>query len=578
MSPRNGYDTAGPSELGLITTVKDKQNGGQLPRQLTSILRSPQRLAALRATKLIDSPPEERFDRLARLAREAIKVPIVLLSLVDDHSQFFKSCVGLDGWAGTERRTSLDFSFCKHTVASGEPLIIRDARTDPLVAGNRAVSELGVMAYAGIPLVLGDDQVLGAFCVIDHEPRDWSEHEIALLKDLAESVMSEIRLEQAKEAAEAANRAKDRFLAVLSHELRMPISPSLMIVQEMASDAELPQHIRDDAAVVKRNIEQQVRLIDDLLDLTRIENGKLDIRLGRVDLRKIVQRSVDHFRADAAAKQIHLSFTPLDEPAYVHGDEARLVQVFGNLLKNAIKFTPTGGSISLTIDRTDRQTARIAVRDSGIGVSAEVLPHLFDAFAQGPKSQVAGFGGLGLGLAISKGILEEHGGTIEASSDGENKGTTFAVTLPLVSADRQYGDPVHTPAIASNGSSAERWNGKILLVDDHVDTLHAMSRLLRKLQHDVVTAESVADALRVAAAENPALLISDVGLPDGSGLDLMRELRQRQVIRGIALTGYGSESDYRQTLEAGFSAHLTKPIDFDALLGAIQTVSTRPLE
>jgi signal transduction histidine kinase/ActR/RegA family two-component response regulator len=547
----------------------------QHDRTATATLGLPARLEALRKTGLLSPDPEERFDRLTRLAARALGAPIALVSLITAQEQLFKSCYGLEGHpAGVGRRTPLNYSICKHAVISGEPLIISDARTHPLVRENAAISELGVIAYAGIPLVVESGDVIGSFCVIDNKPRQWTDAEIEMLADLAASVMTEINLQAAKEKAEAANRAKDRFLAILSHELRMPLSPSLMIADSMATDTSLPQSVRDDAALIKRNIQQQTHLIDDLLDITRIENDKLALHLHWINVHQVLKESVNLCAGAIQARRIDVTLELKASRPIVSGDGTRLRQVFGNLLKNAIKFTPPGGSVTLSTEDAARGLVRILVRDTGIGISPAILPTLFETFAQGSQSRTDEHGGLGLGLAICRGIVERHAGTIAASSEGDKKGTTVAVELPATS---EQDSPSITPAPPLPQTTAMAAQAprpvNILLVDDHEDTLRALSRLLRKLEHRVVTANCVKGALHAATEENFDLLISDVGLPDGTGLDLMKQLLGRQPIRGIALTGYGSDQDLKQTREAGFSAHLTKPIDFHALETAIRKVA-----
>jgi GAF domain-containing protein len=273
-----------------------------------AVLSAPARLEALRKTGLLASNPDERFDRLTRLAAHALQTPVALVSLVTQDEQLFKSCFGLDGPLAIQRRTPLSHSFCKHAVISGEPLIISDARIHPLVSDNPAVHALGVIAYAGIPMVVESGEVIGSFCIIDNKPREWTETEISMLRDLAASAMTEINLQSAKERAEAANRAKDRFLAILSHELRMPLSPSLMTVAAMADDADLPQSVREDAAMVQRNIQQQARLIDDLLDITRIENGKLALRVEPIDLHEVLEQSFAECGAEIDASGVEVKF------------------------------------------------------------------------------------------------------------------------------------------------------------------------------------------------------------------------------------------------------------------------------
>jgi signal transduction histidine kinase len=527
-------------------------------------LHDPLRLNALRRTALLDSPAEASFDRLTRLAVRLLRVPVALISLVDEQRQFFKSHAGLaEPWA-TRRQTPLSHSFCQHVVTSGQPLIVEDARNHPLVRNNLAVADLQVVAYAGVPLVSPEGHVLGSFCAIDTQPRAWKVEEVDALKDLAALAMSEIGLKRARDAAEAASKAKDRFLAVLSHELRTPVSPALLIATSMAADPSLPTETREDARTIQRNIAQQTRLIDDLLDVTRIENGKLALHLEVLDLHDVLRDCVTLCSVDAAAKGVQLQLLSQAARHNVRGDQARLRQLFINLLKNAVKFTPAGGSVRIHSSDSQGQMVQVEVADTGIGVEPEVLPKMFDPFEQGERAITNEFSGLGLGLAIGKGVAEAHGGSIKASSPGRGLGTTLTVELPtIVSA------PKAAPTY-STGPKDCRVGLKILLVDDHADTLRVMSRLLRKLDHRVTTAESKSAALAAAATNDFDLLISDIGLPDGTGLELMRELLATRPIRGIALTGYGMESDVRQSKDAGFTAHMTKPINFQELVGIIE--------
>ncbi|CAA9377467.1 MAG: hypothetical protein AVDCRST_MAG64-389 [uncultured Phycisphaerae bacterium] len=521
------------------------------------------RIPALQRTGLLDSPPEECFDRLTRLAAKVLRTRVALVSLVDADRQFFKSCVGLpEPWASL-RETPLSHSFCRHVADSGEPLVVPDARECPLVRDNPAVADLGVIAYAGVPLATPGGDVLGSFCVIDTEPRQWSADDLDILKELAASVMTEVGLKQAKDAAESANRVKDRFLATLSHELRTPISPALMIATSMAADEALPPQVRADARTIQRNVELQTRLIDDLLDVTRIENGKLALHPEEVDLHGLLTDCVAICAAEAGARRVRVDYRPPERPHAVRGDPARLRQVFCNLLKNATKFTPPGGEVTVAASGAGERRVRVTVRDTGIGVEPGVLTTMFDPYEQGGRAITNEFSGLGLGLAISKGIVAAHGGTISAASDGKGRGTTLTVELPAEAATFA-GTPPDARRQQSRPAEGVRQAAglSILVVDDHQDTLNAMSRLLRRLDHRVTIADSKAAALTAADGEAFDLVISDIGLPDGSGLELMRELLARRPIKGIALTGYGLDSDVQATRSAGFDAHLTKPIKF----------------
>jgi signal transduction histidine kinase/ActR/RegA family two-component response regulator len=374
---------------------------------------------------------------------------------------------------------------------------------------------------------------------------------------------AEQQLKAARDSAEKANRAKDRFLAMLSHELRMPLSPALLIATAMAADQHLPNDVRDDARTIQRNIQLQTRLIDDLLDLSRIENAKLALQVEPLDVHELLRDCVLICDGDAKTKGVDVACDLTARRHGVSGDPFRLRQVVCNLLKNAIKFTPGGGRIVLgTADSADHRVA-ITVTDTGIGATPEVLLKMFDPFEQGGRARESQ--GLGLGLTICKGFVEAHGGTIDATSDGPGHGMTITVRLRSIA---HTAAPRPGPEHGSAGPRQQR-PLSILLVDDHADTLRAMSRLLRRLEHRVITADCVRSALDAAETNDFDLLISDVGLPDGSGTALMKELVKRRPVKGIALTGYGTESDIRQTREAGFFAHLTKPIDFDQLQSAI---------
>jgi PAS domain S-box-containing protein len=394
----------------------------------------------------------------------------------------------------------------------------------------------------------------------------------AAIRDITERKQSEEALaaakrsaERAKAIAENASRAKDQFLAVLSHELRTPLTPVLATISMLLNNG-LSGDVRESLEIVLRNIELEARLIDDLLDVTRIARGKLGLHRQPVQLGEVIRRAVEVCMPDIEARRLEFGLDLGDAgPCVVEADAARLQQVFWNLLKNAIKFTPQGGCVGIRCRRAARQLIA-QVSDSGIGIEPDMLPRLFNAFEQAERSITRQFGGLGLGLAISHGLVEMHGGTIAASSPGRGRGATFTVTLPI-----------HTgPTATGRVSRPARRHAKkaralrILLVEDHGDTAHVISRLLRAVGHHVATAGAVATALQEAEDRDFDLLISDLGLPDGSGLDLMRELRARgKTIPAIAMTGYGQEEDMRRTREAGFRAHLTKPIDVTQLQRAV---------
>ena len=367
------------------------------------------------------------------------------------------------------------------------------------------------------------------------------------------------------EEAQAANRAKDHFMAALSHELRTPLTPVLMAVAAMQNDSDLPSETQDLLAMMRRNIELEARLIDDLLDATRIHNGKLTFKPVQVDAHELLQHCLETIGWEVQDRQFRFISEFSARHYHVQADPVRLQQVFLNLLKNAVKFTPGAGTITVrTFNPNDTKIA-VQVEDTGIGISAQAKPRIFDAFEQGDASGQPRFGGLGLGLSISKAIVEAHGGDIGADSPGPDCGSTFTVTLSCIEAANQ------TLTTASEPAASKR-PLHLLVVEDHSPTRAILARLLTRSGHQVVTAGTVAEALALFSAHPCDVLITDLGLPDGSGVELMEALQKRGPIIGIALSGYGMETDLNQTKQAGFIAHLTKPIKMEELLQILSSV------
>jgi signal transduction histidine kinase/ActR/RegA family two-component response regulator len=370
-------------------------------------------------------------------------------------------------------------------------------------------------------------------------------------------------LQQALAEAGAANKAKDQFLAVLSHELRTPLGPVLTTATALVSDERLPADVRDAVEMIRRNADLEARLIDDLLDLTRVTRGKMPLHPTVVDVHGLIQHTQEICQSDMYRKELAVEMRLGASRRFVQADPARLQQVLWNLVKNAVKFTPAGGRLEIvTMDEGER--VRIDVRDTGIGIEPQFLAKVFDAFEQTGERVTRQFGGLGLGLAISKALVDAHGGELAATSEGKGKGATFTIRLSTVPA------PVETVAPAEGaGEQAPARRLRLLLVEDHRDTATVMSRLLRALGHEVTVAESVAGAVAAARVGAVDLVLSDLGLPDGSGLDLMRQLSREFGLPGVAISGYGMEDDVRHAREAGFFAHLTKPVNFQQVQAVI---------
>ncbi|MDB6174370.1 MAG: Chemotaxis protein methyltransferase CheR [Chthoniobacteraceae bacterium] len=388
--------------------------------------------------------------------------------------------------------------------------------------------------------------------------------------DITESKQTEAALRDAKEAAEIANHSKDRFLAVLSHELRTPLTPVLMTAAAYRSDERIPPEIRDEFRMIERNISLEARLIDDLLDLTRIVNGKLTVRVEPCDAHSLLGLVVDMVRGDAQAKQIAIHLELTAERSHLTGDPARLQQVFWNLLRNAVKFTPVGGRVDIRsfdgVDATDTANESrvcIEVGDNGIGFEPAAAACIFEPFEQDRSGQR--FGGLGLGLAIARAIVDIHHGAIRAESPGPGQGAKFTVELPgTIDTDGQVAASTRESSQGHVDSEREI-SLRLLLVEDHAPTLQVLTRLLSRAGHQIVTAQNIAEGRAAAASASFDLVISDLGLPDGTGIELMKSLRASYGLRGIALTGYGADEDVRRSAEAGFIAHLVKPVQIDEL-------------
>jgi len=415
-------------------------------------------------------------------------------------------------------------------------------------------------------------------------PEDEPELILAMSTDIGVRKQAEAALRTAKEAVEAASRAKDHFLAVLSHELRTPLTPVLAAVSVLEEDATLRPGLRDSLAMIRRNVELEARLIDDLLDLTRISRGKLVLQPQGIDVQQTLAHAVDICCAqEVASGRLHLEMDLTPGDYHTQADGSRLMQVFWNLLNNAVKFTPAGGTVRVRSRVGSAHSGRwieVEIADTGIGIEPEMLPRVFDAFEQADRRITRRFGGLGLGLAVSRAILELHGGTLTASSQGHGSGATFVARFPageLLDLDDTMIGPGRQPVRREASAPRADLPLRILLVEDHADTAEAMAELLRGHGHRVTVAGSVAQGLAAAESCGGAagldLLLSDLGLPDGSGLDLMRELGKRHGLRGIALSGYGMEEDIRKSLEAGFERHLTKPVSVQALRTVLQEVA-----
>ena len=398
-----------------------------------------------------------------------------------------------------------------------------------------------------------------------------------IARDITEKKRWETELKHAHDEAEQANHAKDEFLAALSHELRTPLNPVLLLASESAGNRDLSPGVRTNFDFIRRNIELEARLIDDLLDLTRIRTGKFKIEKNDINIHSVLWDTLCIFQRDMEEKQITLKQNVDGSESVVCGDAFRLRQIFWNILKNAIKFTPRNGTITVNSCAENGQYV-ISISDTGIGMTAEELATAFEAFKQGAHSRdPRRFGGLGLGLAISKKFIELHSGSITASSPGPDRGSTFTIHFPVLSCNR-IPDAIDLPPISrpSNGHrhgsshTKHRHGAKILLVEDHEPTRSTLAKILERRHHKVVIASSAHEAIAIAEKGEFDLVISDIGLPDGNGYDLFKIIHDKSpVVKGIALSGYGTDDDLARSRNTGFRTHLTKPVRIEALEEAL---------
>jgi signal transduction histidine kinase/ActR/RegA family two-component response regulator len=545
-----------------------------------SVCASRDRLAALYRYEILDTPPERDFDDVCALAAQICGTPIALLSFLDRGRQWFKSEIGLG-----VSETPLQNSICRYAILEKDVLVVNDTLLDPRFCTNPLCSaEPGLRFYAGAVIRTPDGFPIGSVCVLDRQPREVTPRQIEGLQTLARQVMTMLELRRSNRelvamqeeltsaltAATEANAAKDEFLAKLSHELRTPLMPVVVSVGALLELPELAEEVREDLAMVLRNVKLETRLIDDLLDVTRIAHGKLELTLQECDLHEVARDAMRVCLPAMEEKEIAMAVELEATRHTILGDPARLQQVFWNLLTNAAKFTPVGGTVSIRSynEEFEGETECVVeLSDTGRGIEPELIDGLFDAFEQGGRGVTRRYGGLGLGLAICKGVLDLHGGRISARSEGLGSGTTFTVALATVPAHKAE-NPAPLDNTANAGSAM-----RILFVEDHEPTAAVLSRLLRRSGHTVEHAPTLAEARRLAGSANFDLVVSDLGLPDGTGLELMEELRATYGLRGIALSGYGMEADLRRSRKAGFVAHLTKPVDIAHLRKTLLAIS-----
>ncbi len=564
---------AGELPFIFVSGVIGEENAVELLKRGATDYVSKDRLGRL--PLVIDRALRERTERLARLRaeRQLREADSVYARVVDGLSGYGVILLDVDGtirdW---NHAASLIFGYVRgETIGKSIEMIYtaEDRAADVVRSDFKSATAHGSVVDARW-LLRADGTRLraeGALTVLRDEDGEVSGF-CKLLRDVTTTFESAAALLQAKEEAERANRTKDRFLAVLSHELRTPLLPIAAAAQTLQKNVSVPPQFAELLPMIRRNVLLEARLIEDLLDLTAISAGKLSLRLATVDMRKIVDVVVEMVQETIDEKQIALSVDWRASRGTVEGDPARLQQVLWNIVRNAVKFTPSGGRIRLEIG-DDGTRLRLRCIDDGIGFDPAVHASIFSAFEQASEEVRRQYGGLGLGLAIAQGLVLEHGGSLEASSDGPDRGATFTLRLATIAAP----EPADAGPPQKASADAERRRVRLLLVEDNEDAAVAMTMSLEYMGYDVIHAPTLREAVSVGTQQDFDVVVTDLGLPDGSGLELGPVLASRVPL--IALSGFGSAEDVARSTSAGFVAHLVKPTDPDDVHATVGRILMR---
>ncbi|HEX6212671.1 MAG TPA: ATP-binding protein, partial [Methylomirabilota bacterium] len=467
-------------------------------------------------------------------------------------------------------------------MQAGEPLLVPEIGSAWL-EGLQLLQQLAPRSVMVVPLIARGRTVGTLSFIVTRSERRYGPADLGLARDLAHRAAIAVDNARLYAEAEGANRAKDQFLATLSHELRTPLTAMLGWVSMLRSGRLSGEEASGALASIERNTRVQAQLINDLLDVSRIVAGKLQIDKRPVDLRIVIEHALDSVRRETEGRRHTVTCTIDPEAAWVPGDAVRLQQVLVNLLGNAVKFTPEAGHIDVRLERQSG-LARLTVSDTGQGIEPAMLPHIFESFRQADSSSTRRHGGLGLGLAIVRRLVALHGGRVEARSAGRGQGAAFSVALPLLAEDARPTTVVAGPELRRprEDTSLPRLDGvRALVVDDHEDSRRFVQTVLADCGAEVAVADSVDTALDVLSGTFVDVLVSDIGMPGADGYDLITRIRDTEREHGgripaVALTAYAGEDNRDRALAAGFTAHVTKPVSPGALVRIIAEAIGRP--
>jgi PAS domain S-box-containing protein len=455
---------------------------------------------------------------------------------------------------------------CSLARRTGRRVVFADIETCDFLAGTPSLQDhlkMGIRAVQSTPLISRSGRLLGIISTHWRRPHQPSERDLRLLDVLARQAADVIERAHAENALIEANRRKDEFLATLAHELRNPLAPIRNAVELLRIKDPPDPELREAREIIERQVRQLTRLVDDLLDVSRITSGRIRLQRERVGLAAVVTDAVESSRPfiEASAHELTVSLPP--DPIYVDGDAIRLVQVFSNLLTNAAKYTEKGGHIRLTVERKSGE-AVVSVVDTGIGIDAAHLPHVFEMFSQVAPALERSQDGLGIGLSLVRGLVALHDGSVESHSDGLGMGSEFVVRLPV----SEMGEQTAQQPGGSRETSLPPRSRRVLVVDDNHDAAQSLAMMLRVMGHDTQTAFDGLEAIQAAATFRPDVVLLDIGLPRMDGYEVARRIRQREWGKTMlltALTGWGQNEDKERARAAGFDHHLTKPVDPDTL-------------
>jgi PAS domain S-box-containing protein len=565
----------------IVTDLTERRHYEELQRTQQALRESEQRLASDLAaarrlqkisTRLIqEGDVGQLYDQILDAAVAIMRSDFATMQIVDQASGSLRLLAHRgfsDAFAESFRRVETDASTtCGVAWRSGRRVVAPDLETFEGIAGTRSCEahlEAGVRAAQSTPLLSRSGDVLGMISTHWRVPHEPAERDLRLLDVLARQAADLIERKHAEQALRDADRRKDEFLATLAHELRNPLAPIRNAVQILQAKGPLIPELQWARGVIARQVQVMARLLEDLLDVSRISRNKLELRKEWVELAAVLDTAVETSRPviDAGGHELAVTLPP--EPIRLEADPVRLAQVFANLLNNAAKYTEEGGRIRLSVERQGGDVL-VSVKDSGIGIAAELLPRIFEIFSQAKPALVRSQGGLGIGLSLVKGLVELHGGGIEARSGGPGRGSEFVVRLPVAA-----GTPVQEPARpGEDDGRLPAPKRRILIVDDNHDSADSLARLLKVMGHEVGTAYDGEQAVEAAEALRPEVALLDIGMPKLNGYDACRRIREQPWGQGmflIALTGWGQEEDRRRTEEAGFNHHVVKPVDLAVLM------------